>query len=154
MLLSVANTSVHFTPSLDTDATNDFAGNSHDMARVSNLCNPPRSTVSATGSVGSNALASHVDNDGHNSQYKRSQHTQNVLELPSTAMLAPCAPVSAELLAEIAALNATFVPAARPFMLKQPCPERSCPSAQAHEDVKHSMHDIYVCNVPLPCASH
>jgi hypothetical protein len=59
---------------------------------------------------------------------------QNVLELPSTAMLAPCAPVSAELLAEIADFDATLVPAAKPFMLKQLCPaplKRNCPD-QAH----------------------
>lgn len=60
ILLSVANTSVHFAPSLDTDTAKDFAGNSQERARDSNLCWPPRSTVSVTGSVGSNALAWHM----------------------------------------------------------------------------------------------
>ena len=47
-----------------------------------------------------------------------SLRTQNVFELPSTAMLAPCAPVSAELLAEMADFKATLVPAAKPLTLK------------------------------------
>jgi len=47
---------------------------------------------------------------------------QNVLELPSTAMLAPCAPISAVLLAEIADFEATLVPAVKPRMLKHVCP--------------------------------
>ena len=48
---------------------------------------------------------------------------QKVLELPSTALLAPCAAESAELLALIALWLATFVAAAvAPFWLKQYCP--------------------------------
>ena len=46
-----------------------------------------------------------------------------MLELPSTALLAPCAAESAELLALIALRLATFVAAAvAPFWLKQYCP--------------------------------
>jgi hypothetical protein len=61
MLLSVAYTSAHFTPSLDTDTAKDFAGNSQDKSRDSSLCCPPRSTVSVTGSVGSISLASSME---------------------------------------------------------------------------------------------
>lgn len=61
---------------------------------------------------------------------KSCSSTQNVLELPSTAMLAPCAPASAVLLAETADFNATLLPAVNPFTLKQFCPgplERNWP---------------------------
>ena len=50
-----------------------------------------------------------------------------MLELPSTAMLAPWATVSAELLAEMADFKATFVPAANPFTLKHFDPDFNCP---------------------------
>ena len=124
-LLSVAKTSVHLTPSLDTDTAKDFAGNSQERDRLSNFCCPPRSMVSVTGSFRSKALAWRSNANMTNENYMSglvSSCAQNVLELPSTAMLAPCAPVSAELLAEIADFKATLVPAAKPFALKHFCP--------------------------------
>jgi hypothetical protein len=51
-------------------------------------------------------------------QFEHRQHadTQNVLELPSTAIFAPCAVVSTELVALIAPRAATSsTPAANPF---------------------------------------
>lgn len=52
-------------------------------------------------------------------------HTQNVLELPSTAMLAPWPMVSKELLALIALRAATSsAPAAEPLWLKHCSPDR------------------------------
>merc|ERR1711972_33700 len=104
-LLSVAKASVHLTPSSESPTAKDFAGNSQSMFKLSNLCELPRSIVIVTGPAGSRALA------------------QKVLELPSTALLAPCAAESAELLALIALRLATFVAAAvAPFWLKQYCP--------------------------------
>jgi hypothetical protein len=56
-LLSVANTSDHFTPSDVTPTENDFAGNSQAISRSRKCLWPPRSTVTVTGPAGSNALA-------------------------------------------------------------------------------------------------
>jgi len=57
MLLSVANTSDHFTPSNVTPTENDFAGNSQVISRSRKCLWPPRSTVTVTGPAGPNALA-------------------------------------------------------------------------------------------------
>ena len=56
-LLSVANTSDHFTPSDVTPTENDFAGNSQAISRSRKCLWPPRSTVIVTGPAGSSALA-------------------------------------------------------------------------------------------------
>lgn len=106
MLLSVAYTSAHFTPSVDTLSVKAFAGNSQSTTTSLNRFSPPRSTVMATGPDGFNALAckrnAGANKDAWRPNRGTTTNTQNVLELPSTAMLAPCAAASAELLALMA----------------------------------------------------
>ena len=125
-LLSVAKVSVHFTPSSDKPTAKDFGGNSQSMVTDCSWCTPPRSTVMVTGAAGSNALAYHKHTQFHVCQHaieaRKKKTTQKVLELPSTALLAPCASGSAVLLELIAEEAATsLLLAAEPFWLKQYC---------------------------------
>ena len=121
MLLSAAYTSDHLTPSVLTPTVKDFAGNSHWIPTALNFFWPPRSAVTVTGPAGSNALAwkQTLTKTQTHTNAEATLLTQNVLELPSTAMLAPCAAASAVLLAVMAPRAATSsTPAAGPFWLK------------------------------------
>ena len=84
----------HLTPSSESPTAKDFAGNSQSIFKLPNLCELPRSIVIVTGPAGSSALAwKHMkDQNGiHRSKHAEIKKilAQKVLELPSTALLAP-----------------------------------------------------------------
>ena len=104
----------------------------------------------------------HRDRSKH-AEMRKKGIAQKVLELPSTALLAPCAAESAELLALIALWLATFVAAAvAPFWLKQYCPalpDFNWPFSNGHvlqpRNLRTRMNSTVSLNFPLasPIAS-